>query len=176
MKDDAPTRPLAHVKYVREKTRKQNECESVGSDVTGVFRGFSRLCFSYLLRACVRVVCVCVCVCVVVALCTELYLRIEFLLFSPFLPPSADHPALAPVDCCWGFLSSFSRRSRYCEALLPILFCFVLFCLATPLLFSVCQTWISTPFPLLRFCMIFQRDLIPKNCFHFFFFFFWSSV
>lgn len=98
MKDDAPTRPLAHVKYVREKTRKQNECESVGSDVTGVFRGFSRLCFSYLLRACVRVVCVCVCV--VVALCTELYLRIEFLLFSPFLPPSADHPALAPVDCC----------------------------------------------------------------------------
>lgn len=102
MKDDAPT--LVHMKYRQEKAGKQKDCESAESGVTGASR-FS--CDCVFVIYCVRVLAwrglsleesvrddvweswqwsrVVRCVRVVLALCTELYLRIEFLLFSPFL-------------------------------------------------------------------------------------------
>lgn len=85
---------------------------------------------------------VCVCARVVVALCTELYLGIEFLLSPPFLPPdcrpsSAQRQSTAVRGFCpSSFLPSpLSLRGPVaCVGL------------AAPLLLSVCQTWIS-PLP-----------------------------
>lgn len=128
MKDDAPTRPLAHVKYVREKTRKQNECESVGSDVTGVFRGFSRLCFSYLLRACVRVVCVCVCVCRRSLVHWTLPPHRVFTFLS--IPPSVCRPSSASASRLLLRFSVFFLSSLpllWGPVTYFVLFCFVLF-------------------------------------------------